>query len=157
MKLLVILLVTSEAIAIWPPGYSVNLTQEGTFVISEDIQSDVEDVYSDEDEMIKEKDLQKFALQRDTAKYYQIHRMAMQYNKVYDDKKNKMSQDNVKIFESNFDREEPLPWEAGFVDKEGNFLDRVQKDSLLTPFCAHLFITEQERSLLECNGAVHNK
>lgn len=126
LHVLQIFLIICKSKAIWPPGYSVNLTQEGTFVISEDISSDIDDVYSDDDEMIKDGDLHKFALQKDVAKYYQIHRMAMQRNAVYFDDKNKSVIENVNVFESNFEHEEPLPWEAGFVDKRGNFLEDVR-------------------------------
>lgn len=119
--LLQILLVISNTKAIWPPGYSVNLTQEGTFVIAEDIKSDTDDVYSEDDEMIKQSDLHSITLEDDAAKYYQIHKMAMQRNRVQTESEFKVN-GNVKVFESNFEHEEPVPWEAGYVDKQGNYL-----------------------------------
>lgn len=125
--LLPILALISNTKAIWPPGYSINLTEEGTFVIAEDIQSDIEDVYSEDDEMIKESDLRKTALEEDAAKYYQIHKMAMQRNKAQRESNFKVD-GNVKVFESNFEHEEPLPWEAGFVDKKGNVINEVRVD-----------------------------
>lgn len=128
--LITILLLAGVAEAIWPPGYSVNLTQEGTFVISEDIRSDTDDVYNDDDEMIKPRELERFGLQAHAAKFYRIHKMVRQHNEVFSDKPG-IAADNVKPAESNFDREEPLPWEAGFVDEKGDFIDRVTSNRLL--------------------------
>lgn len=110
-----ILFIVINCEAIWPPGYSINLTEEGNFVISDDISSDTDDVYDDDDEMIKKHDLHNFALNNDTAKYYQIHRMALQHNRVHSDEKFERMRGNVKVFETNFENEEPLPWEVGFV------------------------------------------
>lgn len=123
--LLQVLFITANTKAIWPPGYSINLTQEGTFIIAEDIESDAKDIYNDNDEMIKETDLHQLQLKKDAAKYYQIHRMAMQRNKIQTDGKYKADV-NVKVFESNFEHEEPVPWKAGFADKNGNLVDDVR-------------------------------
>lgn len=120
---LLVILFLSGTNAIWPPGYEVNLTQEGTFVVSEDIGSDVEDVYTDDDEMIKQKDLRHFNLEKDKGKYYRLHRMAMQSNRYTEDESEMEISKNVKVVESNFDLEEPIPWQAGFVDKKGNFIE----------------------------------
>lgn len=119
----------SSANAFWQPGYSVNLSHSGTFVISEELSSDdVNDVYDDADEMIKESSLNKFDLRSDSDKYFRIHQMAMRKHAYNRDVDFDESVDNsaVKIKESIFDGEDPVPWKAGFVDKNGSYLQFVQ-------------------------------
>lgn len=108
--------------AIWPPPYNVNLSHEETFVISELLQdSDVQDVY-DEEEMIKKEDLaerQNAYLQND--KYFGMHRQVRRYNDRFGDDTG-YNNNKTKVYkEFNPDVEESVPWKAGFVDEEGRF------------------------------------
>lgn len=108
--------------AIWPPPYSVNLSQEETFVISELLRdSDVQDVY-DEEEMIKKEDLaerQNPYLRND--KYFRIHRQVRRYNDKFGGESSYNTNKTKMYKELNPDAEEPVPWKAGFVDEEGRF------------------------------------
>lgn len=103
-----------EVISIWPPPYEIKLTDSETFVIS-DIS---DDLLTDEDEMIPAKPV------IDNDKYFRIHQIALRHNKR-ELKEKKPSRNITKIKEHNFDLDDAIPWEGGFVDKKGNFIQPV--------------------------------
>ncbi|EFA06362.1 hypothetical protein TcasGA2_TC009238 [Tribolium castaneum] len=106
----VFVLLILQVSAFWPPPYEVKLDDSETFVISE--FSD--DLLGDEDEMIPVK-----ATQND-EKYYRIHQIALRHNKrEFNEKK---PRNITKIKEHNFDLDDAVPWQGGFVDKKGNFI-----------------------------------
>lgn len=126
VKTLIVLLYVHKNQGIWPPAYKINLTQSANFVISEEFGSDdSDDIYDSEDEMIKEKDLKAFGLNTDSKKYFGIHQFVKNRNRKESDD---FPQDvkNAKILkETIFDLEDPVPWEAGFVDQNGKFIQPV--------------------------------
>lgn len=129
MKLMFIIITFTctffEINAIWPPAYSINLTQSGTFVIAEEFGSDdISDIY-DDDEMIKDQDIKNLNLDRDNKKYFQIHQMAMRRNKASNEDHIKKKVFITKPKESIFDTEDPTPWEAGYVNSEGELIQTV--------------------------------
>ncbi|KAJ8958930.1 hypothetical protein NQ318_019700 [Aromia moschata] len=117
----IVILGNSYVHGMWPPPYKVNLTSEEIFVISEPLEkSDVQDVY-DEEEMIKMEEMKEINLKSQNDKYYRIHQHyqnqeQLTKRKDYDGKKEKPFE------EFNPDSEEPLPWKAGFVDQDDEFL-----------------------------------
>lgn len=112
---------------IWPPAYKINLTQSGTFIISEEFGSDDSDhILDSEDEMIKEKDLEMLGLHSDSKKYFGIHQLVKNRNKRVRNNNFAEEVKNVKVLkETIFEQEDPVPWAAGFVDKNGNFIQPV--------------------------------
>lgn len=126
-KLTLMLLYPKIISGIWPPAYKINLTQSGTFVISEEFGSDdSDDILDNEDEMIKAKDLEVLKLRSDSKKYFGIHQLVKNRNNR--EQSNNFLEDvkNVKILKERiFDQEDPMPWTAGFVDRNGNFIQPV--------------------------------
>lgn len=116
---------------IWPPAYKINLTQSGTFVISEEFGSDdYDDILDSEDEMIKEKDLEVFKLDKDSKKYFGIHQLVKNRNKRVQTNNFPEDVKNAAILkESIFEQEDPIPWEAGFVDRNGNLIQPVRSQN----------------------------
>ncbi|KAJ8915646.1 hypothetical protein NQ315_003430 [Exocentrus adspersus] len=125
INLIPLLLHLSHVCGIWPPPYSVNLSHEETFVISEMLKdNDVQDVY-DEEELIKQEDTrERLNLKTsENEEFYRIHQQARRYNDRLS-KDEGYNKDKVQIFkEFNPDVEEPVPWKAGFVDEKGKFLE----------------------------------
>lgn len=116
--------------AIWPPAYKVNLSDQETFVIHEEFGLD--DLYSDEDEMIKEKDLKRINFVDNNDKYFRIHKLAMRKNIENKKFQLKMQKEYKKIKENAFKNEESVPWIGGFVDKSGNFIINVSFKFIFT-------------------------
>ncbi|XP_023309947.1 uncharacterized protein LOC111691408 [Anoplophora glabripennis] len=122
INIICLLINICDVCAIWPPAYSVNLSHEETFVISEPLKdSDVQDVY-DEEELIEKEDLaERRSMKSQNEKYFRIHRQVGRYNDKFggEDGYNK---DKIKVFEEyNPDVDDPVPWKAGFVDEHGKF------------------------------------
>ncbi|XP_063905573.1 uncharacterized protein LOC135124444 [Zophobas morio] len=113
-RVISLLLLAREVLSIWPPPHEIHLEDGETFVISEISESD--DIFSDEDEMIPVEpspDSEK--------KYFMIHQIALHQNKR-ELTENQPVKNITKFEEHNFDLDEAIPWEGGFVDTKGNFI-----------------------------------
>lgn len=111
--------------AIWPVAYNINMSQSETFVVSEIFSSDDESDFYD-DEMIKEEELKPFDLPQDNVKHYRIHQTASRRNKKSDVDNFAGDELKFKLNETNmYEDLEPEPWEAGFVDNNGSFIEIV--------------------------------
>ncbi|RZC39219.1 hypothetical protein BDFB_007510, partial [Asbolus verrucosus] len=115
----IILINPLKILCIWPPPYEIKLNDGETFVISE--FSDTDDLYNDEDEMIQDGTL-KSHKNGDKEKYFRIHQMAIRHNKREMSKRKESSKNIKRIKEHNFDLDDAVPWEGGFVDKHGSFI-----------------------------------
>ncbi|KAH0817794.1 hypothetical protein GEV33_004998 [Tenebrio molitor] len=123
-----------EASGIWPPPYEIKLDDAETFVISELSESD--DLFNDEDEMIRAK-----PPSADQKKYSRIHQIALRHNKKEWNRNRAEPENNVKIKEHNFDLENAVPWEGGFVDKNGDFIQPDNENVY--------YLNEMAKSLIE--------
>lgn len=123
-------------LSFWPPPYEVNLKQEETFVISDLVENeDVNDVYKEEEEIIKREDLEKFHFNlNNDEKYYRLHRNVRKQNII--SQTTPKNDKNIKKYdEFNPDVDEPLPWEAGFVYEDEYKKVHLRKYSI---YMAHL-------------------
>lgn len=113
VKILILWLIPHEVLSIWPIPYDVNLHQEQTFEI--DLSDD-----PDEDEMIKDD----MRLTDEDNKLSRLHRITGRSNKEVEEEED-WGHTNIKFPEENFDLEDPIPWQGGFVDPQGNFIHPV--------------------------------
>lgn len=116
--LLIILVPINLSFCFWPPPYKVDLNYEETFVIDEHLEKkDVEDVY-EEEELLKKEDMQSLNIKPDDEKYFRIHQEMKNVEK--DAKENENIKHNKVYKEGNPDLDEEVPWQAGFVDENGD-------------------------------------
>ena len=135
-RVISLLLLAREVLSIWPPPHEIHLEDGETFVISEISESD--DIFSDEDEMIPVEpspDSEK--------KYFMIHQIALHQNKR-ELTENQPVKNITKFEEHNFDLDEAIPWEGGFVDTKGNFIQPVVLSLAIYSLICDLDLQENE-------------
>ncbi|XP_018333335.1 uncharacterized protein LOC108742568 [Agrilus planipennis] len=125
-----ILLQTMDFIdSFWPLAYDVDLYENETFEIAEDIASDMKSLTGDEDEMIRQIEIKLLGFTQNSNQYYFLHRLIKRNNKKL--KKFKYKMDNTtenqqiivkteEVTEPNYILDDSQPWIGGFVDKEGH-------------------------------------
>lgn len=109
--------------AIWPPSYTVNLTQQANFVVFEEFGTDDDDSYSLDDEMIKNDEVGRYNLVNDENKYFMLHHLTKRKNTENKDEESNKKQQVVPMEGEYYD--EPQMSSAGFVNGNGEFLVRV--------------------------------
>ncbi|XP_044744680.1 uncharacterized protein LOC123306647 [Coccinella septempunctata] len=57
----------------WPPPYTIDLHDEGTFEISEDLDTKMDKIVEDEDEMIADKELSRLQFNKNPHKFVRLH------------------------------------------------------------------------------------
>lgn len=112
--------IITNVLTIWPPPYRIHLNHSEDFVIFETFGSeDSDDIYSDDDEMIKPLDIRSLDISKDAVKYLRIHKLAMKQGRenLPDIKRPK----RLKWPETNYDQVKSKAWIAGhFVDNHSN-------------------------------------
>lgn len=107
-----------QVLCFWPLPYEVKLDQSETFVISP--FEDKDDLFSDEDEMIQPP---KNPINEN--RFFRLHQIAHQQNKRDMVTKRPLKK-MTKWQEENIDNDEPIPWEARFINSNGSLIHPVR-------------------------------
>ncbi|KAL3287109.1 hypothetical protein HHI36_001590 [Cryptolaemus montrouzieri] len=105
----------------WPPSYDINLHENITFVISEDQKDEDDKIVQDEDEMILNDELEKLQFNENSNKFAKLHQIAFRKRENIET----FQVNTMKYHESNWDSEEMIPKEIGFVGENGTLEDLI--------------------------------
>ncbi|XP_045461228.1 uncharacterized protein LOC123671423 isoform X2 [Harmonia axyridis] len=75
IKLIYFLQTHIEVQCFWPPAYVIDLHDNDTFEISEDLGMNTDDIVEDSDEMIPERELSRFQFNKNPHKFVRLHQI----------------------------------------------------------------------------------